>query len=157
MCELKFDMVTLVRVRRPRCSKASSFSTCCRAHCSRVRLHWSHEERRFQRERFVGRAWFILAASARTWRCVQRTEHNKGFGIQTKVKDRFLNQKRWTCWYSCRKKHASSDCYSQFSFTFLFVLVLKSFLSLLFTSSYAMEAFLNFFLYLLFIWFLVVC
>ncbi len=24
-------------------------------------------------------------------------------GFQTKVKDRFLNQRSWTCWYSCRK------------------------------------------------------
>ncbi len=38
----------------------------------------------------------------------------------------------------------------QFSFTFLFVFVLKSLLSLLFTSRYAMEAFLNFFNYYLF-------
>ncbi len=37
-------------------------------------------------------------------RCVQRTERNGGFGFQTNVKDRFLNQSRWTCWYSCRKK-----------------------------------------------------
>ncbi len=35
--------------------------------------------------------------------CAQRTEHNGGFGFQTKMKDRFLNQRRWTCWYSCRK------------------------------------------------------
>ncbi len=26
-----------------------------------------------------------------------------GFGFQTKVKDHFLNQRRWTCWYSCRE------------------------------------------------------
>ncbi len=69
-----------------------------------VRFHWSREERRFQRERFVGRTWFILAASARAWRCAPRTEHNGGFGFQTKMKDRFLNQRRWTCWYSCGKK-----------------------------------------------------
>ncbi len=35
--------------------------------------------------------------------CAQRTERNGGFGFQTKVKDRFLNQRRWTCWYSCRE------------------------------------------------------
>ncbi len=103
-----------------------------------VRFPWSREERRFSR------AWFILATSARAWRCTPRTEHNGGFGFQTKVKDRFLNQRRWTCWYSCRKKHASPVS-SQFSFTFLFVFVLKSLLSLLFTSRYTMEAFLNFF------------
>ncbi len=99
------------------------------------RFHWSREERCFQRERF-SRAWFTpvshrtrkqrqrrsgayaereqrapivlsLAASARARRCAQRTERNGGFGFQTKVKDRFLNQRRWTCWYSCREKHAS--------------------------------------------------
>ncbi len=47
------------------------------------RFHWSREERRFQREREGAR--------------------NGGFGFQTKVKDRFLNQRRWTCWYSCRE------------------------------------------------------
>ncbi len=111
-----------------------------------VRFPWSREERRFQRERFVGRAWFILAASARAWRCEPWTELNGGFGFQTKVKDRFLNQRRWTCWYSCRKKHASPVSDSQFSFIFIFVFVLKSLLSLLFTSSYGMEAFLHFFI-----------
>ncbi len=86
------------------------------------RFHWSREERRFQRERF-SRAWFTpvsqsrgsaereqrapivlsLAASAGARRCAQRTECNGGFGFQTKMKDRFLNQWRWTCWYSCRE------------------------------------------------------
>ncbi len=91
------------------------------------RFHWSREERCFQRERFRCRAWFIpifyslwfilaaqherfrcrawfiLAASARARRCTPQTEHNGGFGFQTKMKDRFLNQRRWTCWYSCRE------------------------------------------------------
>ncbi len=66
------------------------------------RFHWSREERRFQHERF-SRAWFILAASARARMCAPRTERNGGFGFQTKMKDRFLNQRRWTCWYSCGK------------------------------------------------------
>ncbi len=48
------------------------------------------------------------------------------------------------------RKHASPVSDSQFSFTFLFVLVLKSLLSLLFTSRYGMESFLNFFILLLF-------
>ncbi len=99
---------------------------------------------------FVCRAWFILATSARAWRCAQRTERNGVFGFQTKKKDRFLNQRRWTCWYSCGKKHASPVSDSQFSYTFLFVFVLKSLLSLLFTSRYAMEAFLVFYYYYLF-------
>ncbi len=84
-----------------------------------VRFHWSREERRFQRERFRCRAWFILAASARAWRCAQRMERNGGFCFQTKMKERFLNQRRWTCWYSCGKKHASPVSDSQFSFMFL--------------------------------------
>ncbi len=90
------------------------------------RFHWSREERSFQRERF-SRAWvhtarvkqsrgsaeaarmqsgssvLSLAASARARRCVQRTERNGGFGFQTKMNDRCLNQRRWTCWYSCRE------------------------------------------------------
>ncbi len=45
------------------------------------------------------------------------------------------------------KKHANPVSDSQFSFTFLFVFVLKSLLSLLFTSHYGMEAFLNFYYY----------
>ncbi len=138
-----------MRVHGLRCSKASaSYSARCQLQhiVAGVRFHWSREERRFFF--FVGRAWFILAASARARRCAQRTERNGGFGFQTKVKDCSLNQRRWTCWYSCRKKHASPVSDSQFSFTFLFVL--KSLLSLLFTSPYAMEAFLNFFILLLF-------
>ncbi len=95
-----------------------------------VRFHLSREERRFQHERFRCRAWFILAASARAWRCAQ-TKEGEHVGI-------FV------------EKHASPVSDSQFSFTFLFVFVLKSLLSLLFTSSYTMEAFLNF-LILLFI------
>ncbi len=67
-----------------------------------VRFHWSREERHFLGGRF-SRAWFILAVSARVRRCTPRTERNGGFGFQTKVKDRFLNQRRWTCWYSCRE------------------------------------------------------
>ncbi len=86
------------------------------AHCSRRKISL------IRRERF-SRAWFYTArvsesyseaaqkrrvyragaarahcaftrASAQARRCVQRTEHNGGFGFQTKVKDRFLNQRR---------------------------------------------------------------
>ncbi len=73
------------------------------------RFHWSREERCFQRERF-SRAWFTPVSHrtrkqsrGRAGRCAQQTERNGGFGFQTKVKDRFLNQRRWTCWYSCRE------------------------------------------------------
>ncbi len=58
-----------------------------------VRFHWSCEEMYFQSERFVGRA--TLTASARARRCMQQTERNGGFGFQTKVKDCFLNQRKW--------------------------------------------------------------
>ncbi len=44
-----------------------------------------------------------LGASSGARRCAQQTERNGGFGFQTKVKDLFLNQRRWTCWYSCRE------------------------------------------------------
>ncbi len=97
------------------------------------RFHWSREERRFQNERFsrawlhtarvsraeaaqkrrVCRAGAARAHCAFTCRVstsakvratyAQRMESNGGFGFQTKVKDRFLNQRRWTCWYSCRE------------------------------------------------------
>ncbi len=128
-----------MRVHGLHCSKASaSYSARCQPQhiVAGVRFHWSREERRFQCERFVGRAWFILAASARAWRCAPQTESNGGFGFQTKMKDRFLNQRRWTCWYSFlwKKKHASPVSDRQFSFTLLFVFVLKSLSSLLFTS-----------------------
>ncbi len=53
-------------------------------------------------------------ASARARRCAQQTEHSGGFGFQTKVKDCFLKQRRWTCWYSCRENDR------QFSLTFCF-------------------------------------
>ncbi len=94
-----------MRVHGLRCSKApASYSARCQPQhiVAGVRFHWSREERRFQRERF-SRAWFILATSARARRYAQRTEHNGGFGFQTKVKGRSLNQRRWTCWYSCRE------------------------------------------------------
>ncbi len=140
-----------MRVHGLHCSKASaSYSVRCQPQhiVAGERFHWSREERCFQREHF-SRAWFILAASARARRCTPQTERNGGFGFQTKVKDRFLNQRRWTCWYSCRENMPSCQR-QQFSFTFLFVFVLKSLLSLLFTSRYAMEAFLNFLILLLF-------
>ncbi len=98
-------MVALVRVHGLRCSKVSaSYSARCQPQhiVAGVRYHWSREERCFQCKRF-SRAWFILAASARAQRCALRTERNGGFGFQAKVKDRFLNQRRWTCWYSCRE------------------------------------------------------
>ncbi len=84
------------------------------------RFHWSREEKRFQRERF-SRAWFHTARVSRAEAAQKRRvcragaarplcfhsprqhERDGGFGFQTKVKDRFLNQRRWTCWYSCRE------------------------------------------------------
>ncbi len=109
-----------------------------------VRFHWSHEERRFQRERFR-RAWYILGATARAQRCAQQTERNGGCGFQTKVKYHFLNQRRWTCWCSCRKSPVSDR---QFSFTFLFVLKTCYLCCLSHVTLWRLS---------LFIWFLCVC
>ncbi len=86
-----------------------------------------------------------MGASAGARRCAQRTERNGGFGFQTKVKDCFLKQRRWTCWYSCRENMQVLSATA--SLVWLFVFVLKSLLSLLFTSGYTMEAFLIFLYY----------
>ncbi len=150
-------------------------------------FHWSREERRFQRELF-SRAWFTpvshrtrkqrqrrsgayaereqralivlsLAASARARRCAQRTERNGGFGFQTKVKDRFLNQRRWTCWYSCRENMqvlSATDSlvfvFWNFSFCFRFekLVIFAVYLTLHYGGF-------PYFFILLFIWFLSVC
>ncbi len=69
-------------------------------------LKWSHfvsHTARVSRAEAEQRQCVCRGASARALRCAQRTEHNGGFGFQTKVKDCFLNQRRWTCWYSCRE------------------------------------------------------
>ncbi len=84
-----------MRVHGLRCSKTSAQP---RHIVAGERFQWSREERRFQRECF-SRAWFT-PVSHRTSRAEER---NGGFGFQTKVKDRFLNQRTWTCWYSCRE------------------------------------------------------
>ncbi len=100
-------------------------------------------------ERFL---WSRASASvepgftARARRCTQRTERNGGFGFQTKVKGRFLKQRRWTCWYSCRENMQVLLATASLVLL-LFVFVLKSLLSLLFTSRYTMEAFLIFLYY----------
>ncbi len=155
---------------------APKHSASCRAvaHCSRSQI-WLITWREALSARAFNRAWFTpvshrtckqsrgsaeaarmqsgssapivlsLAASARVRRCAQRTERSGGFGFQTKVKDRFLNQRRWTCWYSCREK--MQVLWATDSLVLLFFL--KSLLSLLFTSP-TMEAFLIFFILLLF-------
>ncbi len=83
--------------------------------CASKNLKWSHF---VSHTAPVSRAEAVqkqcvcrMSASARARRCAQRTERNGGFGFQTKVKDCFLKQRRWTCWYSCT---------SQFSLTFCF-------------------------------------
>ncbi len=118
------------------------------AHCSRRKISlircerfsraWFHTARLSRAEaaqkRRVCRAGAARAhcaftgASARARRCAQRTEHNGGFGFQTKVKDRLLNQRRWTCWYSCRENMQVLSATD--SLVLLFVFVLKSLLSL---------------------------
>ncbi len=87
------------------------------------RFHWSRDERWFQHEA-SGSGVEPSGLSA------------GGFGFQTKLKDNFLNQRRWRCWYLCRKKHMQVQ-----SASLVLRFVLKSLLSLLFTSRYAMEAF----------------
>ncbi len=159
-------MVALVRVHGLRCSKARALPAT--AHCSRRKISlitcerfsraWFHTARvAEQRQRRSGayaereqRVPIVLSlgASARARRCTQRTERNGRFGFQTKVKDRFLKQRRWTCWYSCRENMEVLSATD--SLVLLFVFVLKSLLSLLFTSRYTMEAFLIFLILLLF-------
>ncbi len=84
----------------------------------------------------------------------QWTERNRGFGFQTKVKDRFLIQRRWTCWYSCREMQVLSATASLF-LLFLFVFVLKSLLSLLFTSRYTIWRLSLFFSYYYYYYYLI--
>ncbi len=157
-----------MRVHGPCCSKARALPAA--AHCSRRKISL------IRRERF-SRAWFHTArvkAEQRQRRsgayaeqeqrapivlslaCQHEREgaRSRGFGFQTKVKDRFLKQRRWTCWYSCRENMQVLSATD--SLVLLFVFVLKSLLSLLFTSRYTMEAFLIFF-YIIIIWFLSVC
>ncbi len=117
--------------------------------CASKNLKWSHfvsHTARVSRAEAVQKQCVCrMGASARARRCVQRTEHNGGFGFQTKVKDCFLKQRRWTCWYSCRENMQVLSATD--SLVWLFVFILKSLLSLLFTSGYTMEAFLIFLYY----------
>ncbi len=126
--------------------------------CASKNLKWSHfvsHTARVSRAEAVQKQCVCrMGASARARRCAQRTERNGGFGFQTKVKDCFLKQRRWTCWYSCRENMQVLSATD--SLVWLFVFILKSLLSLLFTSGYTMEAFLIFF-YIIIIWFLSVC
>ncbi len=77
MYEFKFDVVAFMRVHGLRVQSPKSLLHTARAAEPRhivagVGFHGSPEERRFQRERFVGRAWFILAVSTQARRCTQR-------------------------------------------------------------------------------------
>ncbi len=98
------------------------------AHCSRRKIYTDHVKRgafsanasvelvytyaRFTphvsraeaaQKRRVCRAGAARTHCAFTLIVPRQHERNGGFGFQTKVKDRFLNQRRWTCWYSCRE------------------------------------------------------
>ncbi len=92
MCELKFDVVTFVRVHGLRCSKAPApYSARCWAG---VRFHRSREER-CCRERFRCRAWFTCCVSnecegalsvRQKWcECLEMMADER-FGFQAKVK-----------------------------------------------------------------------
>ncbi len=148
-------MVALVLVHG--CSKARALpaaAPCSRRKISLIRCKpfsraWFHTALRAEAEQKrrvcrAGAARPLCFHSA----CQQEREGagNGGFGFQTKVKDCFLNQRRWTCWYSCRENMQVLSATASFTFCFL----LKSLLSLLFTSCYTMEAFLIFFILLLF-------
>ncbi len=94
-----------------------------------------------------------LAASARAQRCAQRTECNGGFGFQNKVKDRFLNQRRWTCWYSCRENMqvlSAQPVLFYFSFCFVNLVIFAVYLTLHYGGF-------PYFLNIIIIWFLSVC
>ncbi len=113
--------------------------------CASKNLKWSHFVSHTARVSRAEACVCRMAASARARRCAQQTEGSGGFGFQTKVKDCFLKQRRWTCWYSCRENMQVLSATD--SLVWLFVFVLKSLLSLLFTSRYTMEAFLIFLYY----------
>ncbi len=112
MCEFKFDVVAFVPVHGLRCSKTSALlhahSVRCRAasQCSRSKIS-DHVKRvrRFQCQIFGSRAWFIFAASARAAKITRilrkqwRTGQRIWFSSESKIKDCFLNQRRWTCWF----------------------------------------------------------
>ncbi len=90
-----------------------------------------------------------LAASARARRCAQRTERNGRFGFQTKVKDHFLNQRRWTCWYSCRENMQVLSATASLVLLFFFVFVLKSLLSLPHVTLWRLSLFFLYYYYLI--------
>ncbi len=145
-----------------RCSKARTLPAA--AHCSRRKISlirckrfsraWFHTARVKAEQRQAESARMQSESSARPLCFHSACQHEHegarsgGFGFQTKVKDRFLNQRRWTCWYSCRENMQVLSATD--SLVWLFVFVLKSLLSLLFTSCYTMEAFFIFFMLLLF-------
>ncbi len=118
--------------------------------CASKNLKWSHFVSHTAR---VSRAEAVCVQQGHVSTSVkvhEATEHNGGFGFQTKVKDCFLKQRRWACWYSCRENMqvlSGTD-----SLVWLFVFILKSLLSLLFTSWR-----LSLFFYIIIIWFLSVC
>ncbi len=113
--------------------------------CASKNLKWSHfvsHTARVSRAEAVCMQNEGLSTSAKV--CAADGAQ-RGFGFQTKVKDCFLKQRRWTCWYSCRENMQVLSATD--SLVWLFVFILKSLLSLLFTSGYNMEAFLIFLYY----------
>ncbi len=170
VCEWKFDVVALVRVHG--------------LAAAGERFHWSREERRFQRERFsrawftpvshrtrkqsraeaaqkrrvcrggAARAHCAFTCRVSTSAKVFKDLEAKGFGFQTKVKDRFLNQRRWTCWYSCRENmQVLSETASLFLLFFLF-----SFWKVIFAFYLTLHfGGFPYFLNIIIIWFLSVC
>ncbi len=86
-----------------------SMLTACAAEPSHsaagVRFLITWRERLFQCQIFGSRAWFIFAASARAAKITRilrklwRTGQRIWFSSESKIKDCFLNQRRWTCWF----------------------------------------------------------
>ncbi len=144
-----------MRVHGLSCSKASaSYNERCRATAHYNRSTISLITWREALSAWAIHVWFILAVSTRTRRCAQRTERNGGFRFQTKAKGRFINQRRWTCWYSCRKNMQVLSATASLVFI-LFLFWIACYLCCL-PHVMLWRLPLNVFI-LLFIWFLCVC
>ncbi len=81
----------------------------------------------------VRKALSVVVSSVQVWRCAwQKWEGiaDVGFGFQvkckSKVKDHFLNQRRWTCWFSWQKKNKNKKIASTLTYANL-VWILFSF------------------------------
>ncbi len=135
----------LVKIWRGRtCASCSKAAHCSRRkisliRCERFSRAWFHTARVEQSRSSAEAARMQSGSSARahcafTRRFSTSAKVRAADGAQrrilllTKVKDRFLNQRRWTCWYSCRENMQVLSATA--SLVLLFVFVLKSLSSL---------------------------